>query len=206
MDETTGASGRSTMVSESRPSSSMPREKPRLDSVDLKILAELRSNGRISMSALAQRLGLSRAGVYNRVDAMTREGVITGFSARVEPRLVGLDICALIFVTVHPQSWEPFREAIQAMPDVEYCSVTTGEHDAMLLVRAEDVGGVHEFVTGIVAVRPEVKAVVSVVVLDEVVRKPYLLPSDIPDRTDQAARLGMTRWTRPAADRESLPR
>jgi Lrp/AsnC family leucine-responsive transcriptional regulator len=150
--------------------------KPSLDAVDLKILKELRDNGRISMAALADKVNLSRASAYNRVELLTRAGVITGFSARIDPRLVGLDICALVFVTVHPQMWKPFREALHGMPDV----------------------------TGVVAIRPEVKAVVSVVVLDEVIRKPYLLPSDIPQRPQQAERLGMTRWTRPAAERESL--
>ena len=179
--------------------------KPNLDAFDLRILEALRENGRISMAALAQKIELSRASVYNRVELMTRAGVITGFSAQIDPRLVGLDICALVFVTVRPQTWESFREAVHAMPDVEYCSITTGEHDAMMLIRAVDVGGVHEFVTNVVAIRPEVKSVVSVVVLDEVVRKPYLLPTDIPRRPQQAARLGMTRWTRPATERESLP-
>jgi Lrp/AsnC family leucine-responsive transcriptional regulator len=178
--------------------------KPTLDSVDLKILKELRENGRISMAALADKVNLSRASAYNRVEQLTRSGVITGFSARIDPRLVGLDICALVFVTVHPQMWKPFREALHGMPDVEYCSITTGEHDAMMLIRAEDVGSVHEFVTGVVAIRPEVKAVVSVVVLDEVIRKPFLLPTDIPHRPQHAERLGMTRWTRPVAERESL--
>ncbi|MBC7591203.1 MAG: Lrp/AsnC family transcriptional regulator [Salinibacterium sp.] len=179
--------------------------KPTLDAFDLRILEELRENGRISVSALAQKVNLSRASAYNRVELLTRAGVITGFSARIDHRLVGLDICALVFVTVHPQMWESFRDALHSMPDVEYCSITTGEHDAMLLIRAVDVSGVHEFATGVVAIRPEVKAVVSVVVLDEVIRKPYLLPSDIPRRPQHAARLGMTRWTRPASDRESLP-
>lgn len=178
--------------------------KPNLDAIDLRILRELRENGRISMAALADKVNLSRASAYNRVEQLTRAGVITGFSARIDPRLVGLDICALVFVTVHPQMWKSFREALNEMPDVEYCSITTGEHDAMMLIRAEDVASVHEFVTGVVAIRPEVKAVVSVVVLDEVIRKPYLLPSDIPQRPQQAERLGMTRWTRPAAERESL--
>jgi len=178
--------------------------KPTLDSIDLRILKELRENGRISMAALADKVNLSRASAYNRVEILTRSGVITGFSARIDPRLVGLDICALVFVTVHPQMWKSFREALHGMPDVEYCSITTGEHDAMMLIRAEDVSSVHEFVTGVVAIRPEVKAVVSVVVLDEVIRKPFLLPTDIPQRPQQAERLGMTRWTRPAAERESL--
>jgi Lrp/AsnC family leucine-responsive transcriptional regulator len=178
--------------------------RPALDAVDLRILEILRVDGRISMAALAQAVNLSRAGVYNRVEALTRAKVITGFSARIDPRLVGLDICALVFVTVHPQMWESFRDALGQMPEVESYTITTGEHDAMLLIRVVDVGGVHDFVTGVVGIRPEVRAVVSVVVLEEVIRKPYLLPTDLPERAQQAARLGMTRWTRPSAERESL--
>lgn len=147
------------------------------------------------MSALAERVNVSRASVYNRVEQLTASGIITGFSALVDPGKVGLDVCALVFVTVHPQSWHRFREGILQMPDVEYCCITTGEHDAMLLVRSLDIGGVHDFVTGVVAARPEVKSVVSVVVLDEVVRKAYLLPSDIPDRSGSTNRLGRTRFT-----------
>jgi Lrp/AsnC family transcriptional regulator, leucine-responsive regulatory protein len=176
-----------------------------LDAVNLKILEILRDNGRISMSALADRVNVSRASVYNRVEQMTNAGIIAGFSARVDPGMVGLEVCALVFVTVHPQSWHRFREGVMEMAEVEYCCVTTGEHDAMLLVRALDIGGVHDFVTGVVAARPEVKSVVSVVVLDEVVRKAYLLPSDIPDRSQQSTRLGMTRFTTAGNGRDSLP-
>ncbi|WP_229756345.1 Lrp/AsnC family transcriptional regulator [Cnuibacter physcomitrellae] len=163
--------------------------------MNLRILEILREDGRISMSALAERVNVSRASVYSRVEQLTASGVIAGFSAMIDPGKVGLDICALVFVTVHPQSWHRFREGILQMPDVEYCCVTTGEHDAMLIVRSTDVGGVHDFVTGVVAARPEVKSVVSVVVLDEVVRKSFVLPSDIPDRSGSTNRLGMTRFT-----------
>ncbi len=166
-----------------------------IDDVNLRILSVLRQDGRISMAALAERVNVSRASVYNRIEQMTADGIITGFSARIDPGLAGLDVCALVFVTVHPQSWHRFREGILQMPDVEYCAITTGEHDAMLLIRSLDIGGVHDFVTGVVAARPEVKSVVSVVVLDEVVRNPYVLPSDIPDRSGQSNRLGMTRFT-----------
>lgn len=175
-----------------------------LDEVDLRILSALRADGRISMAALAQQVNVSRASVYNRVEQMTQAGVITGFSAQIDAGLVGLDVCALVFVTVHPQSWHRFREGIQQMPDVEYCCITTGEHDAMLLVRSVDIGGVHDFVTGVVAARPEVKSVVSVVVLDEVVRSSYVLPSDIPDRSSQSNRLGMTRFTTAGNGRDTV--
>lgn len=166
-----------------------------IDDVNMRILTVLREDGRISMAALADRVNVSRASVYNRVEQLVASGIITGFSAQVDPSLVGLSVCALVFVTVHPQSWHRFREGLLQMPDVEYCAITTGEHDAMLLIRAVDIGGVHDFVTGVVAARPEVKSVVSVVVLDEVVRKSYVLPTDIPDRSGMSNRLGMTRFT-----------
>jgi DNA-binding Lrp family transcriptional regulator len=167
-----------------------------LDEVDQRILAGLRDNGRISMSALAQQVGVSRATVYTRVENMVNGGVITGFSARVDPRRVGFGICTLVFVTVRPQTWATFRVRVAEMSQVEYCAVTTGEHDAMLLVRARDVAEVHEFVTGVLSVLPEIRAVESVLVMDEVVSRPYLLPGDVPHVAAASQAVGMTRFIR----------
>ncbi|WP_261393881.1 Lrp/AsnC family transcriptional regulator [Microbacterium esteraromaticum] len=175
-----------------------------LDAVSYRILELLRENGRISIAALAEKVGISRANAYARVEALVNDGVISGFSARVDPARAGLSIGAMIFVTVHPQAWASFRAQIAEMPDIEYCAVTTGEHDAMLLIRATDVSGVHEFSTGVIAQLPEVRTVVSVVVLDEVIRRPYLLPTDLPERSLEVP-LGMTRWTPASADRSTLP-
>src|SRR4051794_37049777 len=99
------------------------------DDVDQRILAELRTDGRISMSALAERVGVSRATVYTRVENLLATGVITGFSARVDPARVGFGICTLVFVTVRPQTWAAFRRRVAEMTQVEYCSVTTGGHE-----------------------------------------------------------------------------
>ncbi|WDH78836.1 Lrp/AsnC family transcriptional regulator [Microbacterium esteraromaticum] len=175
-----------------------------LDAVSYRILELLRENGRISIAALAEKVGISRANAYARVEALVNDGVISGFSARVDPARAGLSIGAMIFVTVHPQAWASFRAQIAEMPDIEYCAVTTGEHDAMLLIRATDVSGVHEFSTGVIAQLPEVRTVVSVVVLDEVIRRPYLLPTDLPERSLEVP-LGMTRWTPASAGRSTLP-
>jgi Lrp/AsnC family transcriptional regulator, leucine-responsive regulatory protein len=166
------------------------------DEIDQRILAGLRDNGRISMSALAEQVGVSRATVYTRVENMVSRGVITGFSARVDPRKVGFGICTLVFVTVRPQSWKGFRRRVVEMPQVEYCAVTTGQHDAMLLVRGRDVAEVHEFVTEVLSVLPEIKAVESVLVMDEVVSRAFLLPDDIPAAAATTQQLGMTRFIR----------
>jgi len=175
-----------------------------LDETNVKILAELRDNGRISMAALAERVQVSRANVYTRVEGLIADGVITGFSARIDPAKAGLGICALVFVTVHPQTWSTFRQKIETMPDIESCRITTGEHDAMLVIRAPEVGAIHDFVIGVIAALSEVKSVETVLVLDEVFERPFLLPSDLPVRETQNAQLGLTRFTRAAAGRAGL--
>ncbi|MDO5662094.1 MAG: Lrp/AsnC family transcriptional regulator [Brachybacterium sp.] len=185
-----------------RPRGSSGRNAP-LDAVDYQILDILRVDGRISVAALAEKVGISRATAYSRLEGLVADGVITGYSARVDPERAGLSVCALVFVTVQPQSWAEFRERVLELPDVEYCAVTTGEHDAMLLVRARDVRGVHEFTTGVIALLPQVRTVVSVVVLDEVVQRPYILPTDLPERPTSAG-LGMTRWTPVAEGRGAM--
>ncbi|MDF2990408.1 MAG: hypothetical protein K0S37_922 [Microbacterium sp.] len=190
---------------DAEPTNNSGRSAAPLDDTAYKILAVLRDNGRISIAALAERVGISRANAYTRVESLVHDGVITGFSAQVDHAQAGLSIGALVFVTVLPQAWASFRERVVEMPDVEWCAVTTGEHDAMLLIRAVDVSGVHEFSTGVIAQLPEVRTVVSVVVLDEVVRRPYLLPADLPDRTATSTLLGMTRWTPATPGRDTLP-
>lgn len=176
-----------------------------LDETAYRILEVLRDNGRVSIAALADKVGISRANAYTRVESLVHDGIITGFSARVDQAKAGLSIGALVFVTVMPQAWASFREQVLEMPDVEWCAITTGEHDAMLLIRAVDVSGVHEFSTGVIAQLPEVRTVVSVVVLDEVIRRPYLLPGDLPERSSVTAPLGMTRWTPASPGRDALP-
>jgi hypothetical protein len=64
------------------------------------------------------------------------------------------------------------------MPEVEYCAITTGQHDAMIQVRVSDVAAVHTMVTDRLANIPAVKATETVFILDEVLRRPYVLPSD----------------------------
>ncbi|WP_119696072.1 Lrp/AsnC family transcriptional regulator [Microbacterium halotolerans] len=191
------------MSNSSRNDSRLAGRNAALDEISYQILDSLRTNGRISIAALAEQVGISRSSAYTRVENLMQTGVITGFSAQIDASRAGLSVCALVFVTVLPQSWASFRDRITELPDIEYCAITTGEHDAMLLVRATDVGGIHTLTTAVIATLPEVRTIVSVVVLDEVVRRPYVLPTDLPER-EGASQLGMTRWTPAAEGRASM--
>ena len=186
-----------------------------LDSVHFKILEVLRTQGRISVAALAERVGVSRANAYTRLEALRDDGVINGFSARVDHNRVGLEICALIFVTVRQELWKQFRTALAQMPEVEYCAVTTGEHDAMIQIRVADVTAVHRLVTDRLSTIPAVRATETVIILDEVLRRPYVLPTT-PRSTESAtgnpqdaagtSQFGMTRFIRAAEGRADLQR
>jgi len=186
-----------------------------LDAVHFKILDVLRTHGRISIAALAERVGISRASAYTRFEALRADGVISGFGARVEPARVGLDICALVFVTVRQEMWKQFRATLAQMPEVEYCAITTGQHDAMIQIRVPDVAAVHRLVTEQLANVPAVRATETVFILDEVLRRPYVLPSDsqLLDPAPGAAagvpgtsQFGMTRFIRAAEGRAGLQR
>ncbi|MBN6055654.1 Lrp/AsnC family transcriptional regulator [Nonomuraea sp. RK-328] len=159
-----------------------------LDSVHMKILEILRENGRISVSALAERVGISRANAYTRFEALRADGVIKRFTAEIDHVRTGLGITALIFVTVRQQMWRQFRAELARMPEVEYCAITTGQHDAMIQVRVADVAEVHAMVTDRLANIPAVKATETVFILDEVLRRPYVLPSDRDARAPRPAR------------------
>ncbi|MFF0311488.1 Lrp/AsnC family transcriptional regulator [Streptosporangium sp. NPDC004379] len=149
-----------------------------LDATHLKILEVLRENGRISVAALAERVGISRANAYTRFEALRADGAIRRFTAEIDHVRTGLGITALIFVTVRQQMWRQFRAELAAMPEVEYCAITTGQHDAMIQVRMADVAAVHAMVTERLAGIPAVKATETVFILDEVIRRPYVLPGD----------------------------
>ncbi|GAA2212552.1 hypothetical protein GCM10009850_080140 [Nonomuraea monospora] len=149
-----------------------------LDDIHLKILEVLRENGRISVAALAERVGISRANAYTRFEALRADGAIKRFTAEIDHLRAGLGITALIFVTVRQQMWKQFRAELARMPEVEYCAITTGQHDAMIQVRVSDVAAVHSMVTDRLANIPAVKATETVFILDEVLRRPYVLPSD----------------------------
>lgn len=179
------------------------RSAAEIDEISYRILQVLRDHGRISMAALAQEVGVSRSNAYARVEALTDAGVITGYSAQIDPVQAGLGICTLVFVTVHPQRLPEFLEAIAEIPDVESAKITTGEHDVMLLTRGAGVEDVHSFVVGVIAALPQVKSVETVLVLDEVFDRGRLLPSDLVDRQQVAAERGLLRYTRTNPDRPS---
>ena len=109
-----------------------------LDEIDRRILRELESDGRLSGRALAERVTISRANAYARFERLVADGVITGFTARVDPLKVGLTTSAYVAMTVRQNNWRDLQAALRTIPEVRHMALVGGEFDVMLLVRAED--------------------------------------------------------------------
>lgn len=138
-----------------------------LDATDRRIVEALRDDGRLSMRALAQRLHVSRAGVYSRVERLEREGVITGYSATVDPEKSGRPLSAFVNLKVAQRSWQALRDRVLAIEDVDHASLVSGDYDIVLLVRTRDVGTLRDLVLTRLQDMPEVLSTQTVLIFDE---------------------------------------
>ena len=109
-----------------------------LDEVDQRIVAELRRDGRMSMRTLAERVHISRANAYARVERLESGGVIRGYHADIDPVLAGLGTSAYVTVTLHQAEWRSVRDELRALRGVEHIGLVGGDFDVILLVRARD--------------------------------------------------------------------
>jgi DNA-binding Lrp family transcriptional regulator len=146
-----------------------------LDDVDRRVVAELQADGRMSITDLAQRVGISRANAYSRLERLRAEAVIEGFGARVDPQRLGLTIAALVTITAEQHSWRRLRDELLAMPELDYCALTTGEFDMVLLVRAPDVETLRDVILTRLHDMPEIRATRTILILDEVVPRASFL-------------------------------
>ncbi|GAB3586872.1 Lrp/AsnC family transcriptional regulator [Amycolatopsis endophytica] len=111
---------------------------PALDEIDQRIVRELTTDGRLSVRVLAERVNISRANAYSRLARLVETGVLTRFTARVDPAKVGLSTSAYVTLNVRQNSWRHLTEHLRRIPEVEHMALVGGEFDVMLLVRATD--------------------------------------------------------------------
>lgn len=114
-----------------------------MDALDRKIVGVLQSEGRISLSDLAEALPLSASATSDRLKRLLREGVISGFGARVDAKAIGRPIEALIDVRLRPGStWSPSLgdEWLKSETAIVDAVHLTGRFDLQLTVATVDVG------------------------------------------------------------------
>ncbi|MEN9996627.1 MAG: Leucineresponsive regulatory protein [Pseudomonadota bacterium] len=109
-----------------------------LDRIDRKILDILQRQGRISMTELGEQIGLSTSPCAERVKRMERQGVITGYHARIDPKALEKPLLVFVEITLTTKSGEVFdkvRNQIANMPEVMECHLVSGSFDYLVKAR-----------------------------------------------------------------------
>lgn len=138
-----------------------------LDEVDLRILDELRRDGRASMTTVAQTTKISRASAYARVNRLIDSRVITGFGARIDPVLAGRHSSAYVTLTIEQTSWQDIRSRLALIPEVVHMALVGGDFDVILLVRARDNGDLRRVVLEELQAIPAVRATKTSLIFED---------------------------------------
>jgi Lrp/AsnC family leucine-responsive transcriptional regulator len=117
-----------------------------IDSIDERILAELQENGRLTMKALAERVGLSSPAMIERVRRLEDRGVIAGYRAIVAPEALGRPITALVAAEVDRANYDTFLDRVKSDPSVVECHRTTGDATFLVKVHVADTASLEALV------------------------------------------------------------
>ncbi len=152
---------------------------PPLDDIVRRLVTLLQEDGRMATGEGARRAGIGRATAYTRLDGLRSRGVVTGFRAEVDPAAAGDGLAAYVFVDVGQQRWAQARAALVELPGLVHLSLTSGAHDAVLLVRCPDIDTLRDVVLHRLHEIPEVRSAQTLFILDEE-RLPPLPPPEPP--------------------------
>jgi Lrp/AsnC family leucine-responsive transcriptional regulator len=111
-----------------------------LDPVNLRVLGELVSDGRIAMAELGRRVGLSAPAVAERVQRLERAGIIAGYRAELDPRALGFDVSAVVRIRPAPGQLQRIPEVARETPEVAECHRITGDDCYLLRLHLRSIG------------------------------------------------------------------
>ena len=131
-----------------------------LDTFDLKILALLRTDGRIAVTDLARRVGLSKTPCQNRMKRLQAEGYITGFRAVLDPAKVGRENVAFVEIRLNDtteKALSAFNSAVRSVPEIEQCHMIAGAFDYLLKVRTTSMKDYRRVLGEVISTLPHVE-------------------------------------------------
>ncbi|MGX1271180.1 Lrp/AsnC family transcriptional regulator [Streptomyces phaeoluteigriseus] len=159
------AAPRAGTTAASRPEGTAP---PRpLDAIDQDILQMLQADGRASIRSVAERVHVSRANAYARINRLVEDGVIRGFGARVDHERAGHGTSAYVTLKIVQNSWRTVREQLRQLPGASHIALVGGDFDVLLLVHTPDNRALRELVLTRLQAIPEVLSTRTLLVFEE---------------------------------------
>ena len=148
-----------------------------LDRIDLRMLAVLQGDGRVTNAELAERVNLSPSACLRRLQRLESEGVISGYAAQIDPESVGLGLQAFVRVQLarhESTAIDRFVERLAGWDEVVACHALTGDMDYLMHVYVADLAHFSRFLLDQLLNDAGVADVNSSFVLRTVKRSPSL--------------------------------
>lgn len=142
-----------------------------LDRFDSAILTVLAEDGRISITDLAKRIGLSKSPTQARLRRLEEAGVILGYRAILDPIRLGLDHVAFVEVRLtdtREAALAAFNAAVAAIPEIEQAHLIAGNFDYLLKVRTSDMRSYRRVLAERLSTLPNVAATSTYVAMQAV--------------------------------------
>ena len=140
----------------------------RLDATDWRILRELQADGRITNVDLTRKVGISAPPCLRRVRALEEAGIIRGFTAILNDKVLGFDVTAFAMVGLHSQAEADliaFEERARSSSIVRDCYMLSGEIDFLLRCVAPDLSTFQDFIIHELTAAPNVASVKTSLVI-----------------------------------------
>ena len=115
-----------------------------MDAIDRKILTALQKEGALSQREVAEKVGLSQNACWRRVKRLTETGVIEGYGAKLNAKLVGLDLTVFMMIRTrqHNEAWQKnFRIQVATIPEIVDVHRIGGEWDYLIKVVTSSMEG-----------------------------------------------------------------
>lgn len=144
------------------------QEKDALDQFDLKLLAALEADGRLTNAELADKVGLSASQCSRRRIRLEETGIIEGYSARLNAGRLGIGLLALVQVSMSPHSKEnakKFSDFVSTVEEIQEAYALTGDSDYLLKVLVPDLKNLSRIINDLILPHANVSHVKSSIVL-----------------------------------------
>lgn len=148
----------------------MQNSRIQLDEADSRLLAALQRNAHLTSQELGEELNLSASQAGRRRQRLEAEGLIQGYSARLDPLRLGLTVQAFIQVQMARHGSETsaaFSRLVATQPEITSAWTLTGEADYLLRVYCEDLAGLNRLIHQVLLAQPAVARVRSQIVMDQ---------------------------------------
>ncbi len=140
-----------------------------IDEIDAQILLMLQENARTSNAEIARQLDMAPSATLERIRKLETRGIILGYHAKINPKVLGLDLLA--YVTVQPRDRanpDRLEAALSAIPEVQEVHLVSGDDSYLLKLRVENVDALGQLLRQKIHAIESVQSTHSIIVLTEI--------------------------------------